>query len=159
MDHLTNRELLEMVSGASPESARETVEAHASQCPHCRARLTELSETWELLGKWQLPTHTPDLSDRIVSKAVSEAARGGWPQLLGSLLAKAAAAVLLAAAVGYGLGWTLRPKPQAGPSHSLGRTGEDNSVQALDLYALGSSSVGLADSLPGLHTNARKIPQ
>jgi len=158
MAHLTNRELLEMVSGTSPESVRETAAVHARQCPHCRARLAELSETWELLGKWQLPTHRPDLSGRIVSKAVSEAAKGGRPQLLGRLLAKAAAAVLLAAAVGYGLGWTLRPKPQAGTPHGLGRTWEDNGARALDLYALGSSSVGLADSLAGLHTNAREIP-
>ncbi len=159
MAHLTDRELLEMVSGALPESARETAEAHARQCAQCRARLTELGETWELLGKWQLPAHTPDLSGRIVSKATSGAASGRRPQLIGRGLAKAAAAVLMAAAVGYGLGRAFGPDPQAGPSRGPGRTGEDNAVRALDLQVLGSSPVGLADSLAGLHTDSREIPQ
>lgn len=159
MDHLTDRELLEMVSGALPKSLRKDADAHAGQCPRCGARLAALRDTWELLGEWRLSAHGPDLSDEIVRKAASGAARGRRRQPIGRGLAKAAAAVLVAAAVGYGMGRAFRPDPQAGPSYGRGRTEEADAVRVTDLHALGSSSVGLADSLPDLHTNTREIPQ
>lgn len=157
MAHLTNKELLEMASGDMSQSARATADAHAGQCPQCRARLAELRQTWELLGQWRLPAHAPDLSGRIVRQAANDAAGRRQPQLLGRLLAKAAAAVLVAAAAGYGLGRAFRPEPQAGSLQGPGRTEESDVVRTLDLHAIGSSPVGLADSLPGLHTNTQEI--
>lgn len=159
MAHLTDRELLRMVSGALPESARGIADAHARRCPQCGDRLKELADTWELLGQWPLPADMPDLSDRIVRMAASEPRRRRWRWPAGRLAAKAAAAVILAAAAGYGLGWASRTKPQAGPSRGWNRTGVGRVARDLDLHALGSSPIGLADWILSPNTETREIHQ
>ena len=162
MPHLTNRELLWLISGDPAESAGEKAEEHTKQCPDCRARLKALAETWQLLGTWQLPPEECDLTGRIVRAAAMQAdgSRRRWrarPAI--HQLAKAAAVVVLAAAIGYTVGRATRPEERPGFSRSVGGADEDELIRTLDLRALGSPPVGLADLLLPHTTNVREMPQ
>ena len=159
MEDLTDGELLGLVSGDLTGSARETAERHAGQCPQCRARLKELTDTWQLLGGWQLPADGPDLTDRIARAAAMAAQSRRHARPVARLLARAAAAALVAAAIGYSLGRASRPQRPATLSRSAGRVDEDDLMQVLHLRALGSLPVGLADLPLSNATDAGETPQ
>ena len=162
MDHLTNGELLRLVSGDLTGSARETADGHARQCPQCRVRLKQLADAWQLLGGWQLPADAPDLTDRIARAAAmaAEKRRRRWHAgPMGRLLARAVAAVLVAVTVGYALGRASRPERPARPSRGAVRVDEDDLMRALHLGTLGSLPVGLADLPLSNAIDARETPQ
>ena len=162
MRHLADGELLEMVSGRLTGPERAAADAHADQCPECRARLAELSSGWELLGRWELPDDTSDLRERVLEAAGRDRRETGgrwWTWLWARPLARAAAAVVLAGAGGFGLGWSTSPKAPSAGADVAGQMARSVVVREMRLDVLGSSPVGLEQTILGVESkNGEVLP-
>lgn len=100
MDHLTDKQLLDMLTQASPDPV---LAEHVSDCEACAARLQALEVPWEVLGQWAVDTPDIDLTDRILgSVRNSRVIRLQQPQAL----VRIAASIIIGAGVGSWLGGT-----------------------------------------------------
>lgn len=102
-----------------PAEPRAACETHLAACEGCRARLEEARRLHRVLGERAAHELTPDLLVRC-RQALDEALdreQVGWRKLLGEWLwplaarpAPGAVAALTLVVLGFGLGWTLRPR-------------------------------------------------
>jgi HEAT repeat protein len=126
--------------GETAPRERDDLEVHLAGCASCRAELSALEEAWETLGADPDATMTPEFRSRTVELLEDEIARRRIrsfrprPRVLRMLVA--AAAVLVAAAVGY----------LAAPREIPGGTKPANAS---------ASPVSAAPSWPELSTNPR----
>ncbi len=70
MDHLTDKQLLTMLS--DPAADRAPAE-HAAGCSECASRLQALKEPWDVLGQWTVDTPDIDLTDQVLSRVQGNA--------------------------------------------------------------------------------------
>ncbi len=73
MEHLTDKQLLELLEqfGDQLDRLDDGPMAHLDQCDRCMQRWLDLQASWDALGAWTVDMPQSDLSDRIVSRAVS----------------------------------------------------------------------------------------
>ncbi|MCF7975791.1 MAG: hypothetical protein K9N55_18380 [Phycisphaerae bacterium] len=65
MDHLTDNQLLNMMSQSALDDA---LNAHLADCNECAQRFQALKEPWDVLGQWTLDTPEIDLTDQVLSR-------------------------------------------------------------------------------------------
>ena len=65
MDHLTDKQLLNMLTDSAPDHG---LTAHVARCESCADRLKALQDPWEVLGQWTLDTPDIDLTDQVLGK-------------------------------------------------------------------------------------------
>ena len=101
--------------------ARVDCESHLTACEGCRARLEETRRLHALLKECPSPEPTPELlvASRMGLADALDREELGWRGLLRGWLpgfslvpARAAAMVLTLVVLGFGLGWTLRPRAE-----------------------------------------------
>ncbi len=145
MNHPTELELIEWTAGRlEPERAR-AVHAHVAVCEACARTAAAQRDTWDALGNWTVTPPACDLWPAVEAQlegtsAPARAGRPSWPRTA----VRAAAAILLAAAVGHVAGRWVRS-----------RVGEPAVAvafaESLHLDALGDgSAVGLSSALQTL---------
>jgi len=163
MQHVSDIELIELMSGRLSSQRRAAVEAHVSGCEHCRRRREEIARTWHLLGEWSVRPPKRHLAPAVEAairrqgrRLVPFPARPRWARPA----ARVAASVLLAVTVGQVAGRWARPKPAVPPEAgwSAGPEADAESVaEALYLTVFeGGSPAGLADALLGVAASAEE---
>ena len=70
MDHLTDKQLLSMLTDSAPD---HDLTEHVAQCESCATRLQAVKAPWEVLGQWTLDTPDIDLTDQVMSKVQGHA--------------------------------------------------------------------------------------
>jgi Putative zinc-finger/HEAT repeats len=146
----------------SPDS-RSAIEQHQDQCPSCRKRLESARELHDRLNQQPGQDPSPELlaqCRRELEEAIDrELQKVTWRGLLrdffagfAAVPATRAASLLTLLALGFGLGWTLRP---------LARTGQSflpASAPALNAADLGNFHInGISQVQPDLATGGVKI--
>jgi predicted anti-sigma-YlaC factor YlaD len=137
MDHVNDSQMLELLGEHLPETEHRQLMAHIDQCDRCREYWQQLSDSWNLLGDWDIDTTDVDLRARIMAR-VQQNTDIQWHQA-GSLL-KVAASILIAVSVGHVAGRLYR----ANAPH----TTDQQIVQAMHLGILSpNSATGWSDPL------------
>lgn len=102
-----------------PGEERAAFEAHRAECAHCRQALEETRSLHQLLGQRPAVEPSPELlveARQQLEEALDREEFGwrgllrGWFQGVPALHASRAASVLTILVLGFGLGWTLRPR-------------------------------------------------
>jgi hypothetical protein len=101
--------ILRLVAGELPSSEEESLLAHLADCPLCQSTLTQLRETWQVLGEWEV-IPPQDRQDAMLASASALQAEKGTPLLqrmrqLGAL--RIAASFALATGLGILAGRTV----------------------------------------------------
>ena len=65
MDHLTDKQLLNMLSQSALDNA---LNKHLADCDSCAQKLQALKEPWDMLGQWTLDAPDVDLTDEVLSR-------------------------------------------------------------------------------------------
>ena len=144
-DHPTELELIEWVADRLETERAEAVQAHVAACDACRQKASAQREAWDNAGGWDVRPPARDLWPAVEARLrddrhAAQVNRPGWPRVA----IRAAAAVLLAAAVGHVAGRLVRSRGGQSPPPTA-------FVQSLHLDALGGkSAVGLSDALQAL---------
>ena len=99
MEHINNITMLELLGGHIPESDRQPLRDHIENCPACRIRWREFSQTWADLDAITADASPRDLTDRI-NLALARPCRTSW-HIYSKPLLRIAASVLAATALGY----------------------------------------------------------
>ena len=68
MEHISDKNLLDMISGKLPKEKAALLVRHAKQCEQCRLRLQQLKQGWDFLGTWELKTPETDMSAVIMAR-------------------------------------------------------------------------------------------
>lgn len=119
---LTDAQLLELVQGK--DSLPQWVE-HLTICSACGERLSDLQETWVLLGAVSQPTSSRDLSGRILTEAARGSAPFPWLRVAAVFVVGSVVGMMAAFGVPHGSG------PVAAP------LGPQQVIDSLGLDALG----------------------
>jgi len=139
MEHLTEKQLLEALK---PENGPGTGDIlnHLSECVDCQQRLTELQQTWDMLGAWTIEVPDIDLTDRIVKKIKVPPIRTVhlWES---RTLVHIAASII----IGMGLGGLL-----GRPAHPVVSADEVARSMYLDVLTLDSSTGWTSPLLQGI---------
>ena len=142
MDHLENRQMLEMLAGQVPSGQVDAGKRHMAECAQCRLRWEDLQATWGDLGQWDFQASDYDFTASILEKvpraqAIADAPAVRFFRL--SSMVRIAASVLLGLFVGH----------LAGRIPATGLTpSEQDIVQAMHLETLTlSSSTGFGEPL------------
>jgi hypothetical protein len=94
MDHLTDKQLLTMLTDSASDHA---LAEHAACCSECASRLQALKDPWDVLGQWTLDTPDIDVTDRVLGKIQGKASVYlGQPRAL----IRIAASILIGVGVG-----------------------------------------------------------
>ncbi len=98
MDHLTDKQLLNMLTDSASDP---DLTEHAAECDSCAHRLQALKIPWDVLGQWTLDAPEMDLTDQVLSRV-----RGNRPIYLQQpqALIRIAASIIIGAGVGSWLG-------------------------------------------------------
>ncbi|HUW82625.1 MAG TPA: zf-HC2 domain-containing protein [Phycisphaerae bacterium] len=150
MPHVTDSELIKHVAGELPQPQRARVDEHVAACRPCRDRQREISQTWEVLGDWQVEPLATDLADAVQGTASRQhqaaTNRPARWQRRASVLLRAAAAILVAVALGHLAGRWTAPSPSDTASAGADRLARstDADVVPLGVLELGSAT-GWAD--------------
>lgn len=113
MKHMADIELIEFVAGHLDGDRGTAVKAHIQQCPQCAERLQGYSQTWQMLGAWELPVNRSPGTEEVGRAALQEPGPRIWRLRHRDAYAflRIAAAVAIVAVAGYSAGrWTARPK-------------------------------------------------
>lgn len=104
MTEPTDLELVDHFLGRGPAGARSRIDAQLTQAPELKQRYDDLAATWELLGAADVPLAQRDLWDGLAEKLQYQPSRLTVlaPVFRAPFWARAAAAVVVAACVGYG---------------------------------------------------------
>ena len=151
MAHPGDLELIEFTSGHLPAGRRSAVEAHLAGCAACRQRHSDVAETWQVLGLWEVSDSARDRSAAVVAaaRAARKRSEPTWRRHLAGAL-RFAAALVLSLGLGYGAGRLARPG--SGPSDAgppvIAPADAGAAAEALSLHVLEAGSpAGLAESL------------
>jgi hypothetical protein len=98
MDHLTDKQLLNMLTDSAPDLG---VAEHVADCDSCAQRLQALKVPWDVLGQWTLDAPDMDLTDQVLSRV--QANRPIYLQQPQALI-RIAASILIGVGVGSWLG-------------------------------------------------------
>jgi hypothetical protein len=100
MDHLTDKQLLNMLSQPVRD---KTFADHLAGCESCAQRLQSLKDPWDALGQWDVDAPDIDLTNRILSKI-----QGNAPIFLQQprALIRVAASIIIGVGAGSWLGQT-----------------------------------------------------
>ena len=145
MNHPTELELVEWTAGRLEPERAEAVRAHVADCEACARTASAQRDTWDALGDWTVTPPACDLWPAVEARlegtsAPARAVGRGWFRTV----FRAAAAILLAAAVGHVAGRWVRSRVGEPPV-------EVAFVESLHLEALaGESAVGLSSALQTL---------
>lgn len=144
MQHLTEAQLLELIGGHLGPGDSAAAEDHLDACDACRLKHQQLFKTWQVLGQWEAARPDRDLREPIV--AAADRRQGTWRR--SALVAmKAAAAIVLAWAVGYEAGRSYRPEAPMGPEELKQRAAASIYLDAFESGTpAGLSEYVLADS-------------
>ena len=139
MPHVKDSELIKYVAGELPQPQRARVDEHVAACGRCKDRQRQISQTWEVLGDWQVEPLASDLAD-AVSVAVRREREAGTRQPAGwrraSVLLRAAAAILVAVGLGHlAARWTA-PSPSDTASAGADRLAQSSDADAVPLGVL-----------------------
>jgi hypothetical protein len=98
MDHLTDKQLLNMLTQPAVDNA---LTEHVAECDSCAQRLQALEVPWHVLGQWTLDAPDIDLTDSVLSRA-----RGNRPIYLQQpqALIRIAASIIIGVGAGSWLG-------------------------------------------------------
>lgn len=100
MDHLTDKQLLNMLT----DSARDhDLTEHVAQCNSCADRLEALKVSWDVLGQWAIDTPDIDVTDQVLSKAQAQNSRPIMLQQPQALI-RVAASIIIGVGAGSWLG-------------------------------------------------------
>jgi len=145
MNHPSELELIEWAAGRlEPERAR-AVHAHVAVCEACARTAAAQRDTWDALGDWTVAPPACDLWPAVEAQlegasAPARAGRPSWPRTV----FRAAAAIVLAAAVGHVAGRWVRSRVGKPPVAVA-------FAESLHLEALASeSAAGLSTALQTL---------
>ena len=149
MAHVEGSELIKYVAGELPQPQRARVDEHLAACRPCRDRQRQISQTWRVLGDWQVEPLESDLADavNVAVRREREAGTGqpaAWRRA--SVLLRAAAAILVAVGIGHlAARWTapLPPRPVTSGVDLLAQSEAADGVP-LGVLELGSAT-GWAD--------------
>ena len=149
MDHPAELELIEWVAGRLTPERAAAIETHLAACDPCRHKASAQRQTWDAMGDWTVTPRAHHLWSCVEARLRDTSGhvrreRTGWPWMV----VRAAAAILLAAAVGHVAGRWVR-------SRTVGPPSTTTFAEALHLDALGAESpVGLTAAMrplmPGL---------
>ncbi|HUU91661.1 MAG TPA: hypothetical protein VM238_10665 [Phycisphaerae bacterium] len=145
MNHPTELELIEWTAGRLERERAEAVGAHVADCEVCARTASAQRDTWDALGDWTVAPPACDLWPAVEARiegtsAPARAVGPSWPRTV----FRAAAAILLAAAVGHVAGRWVRSRMGKPPVEAA-------FVESLRLDALGGeSAVGLSTALQTL---------
>ena len=100
MDHLTDKQLLNMLTDSAPDLG---VTEHVADCDSCAQRLQALKVPWDVLGQWAIDTPGLDVTDQVLSKAQAQNNRSiMWQQP--QALIRIAASIIIGVGAGSWLG-------------------------------------------------------
>jgi len=145
MNHPTELELIEWTAGRLEPERAQAVRAHVAVCEACARTAATQRDTRDALGDWTVTPPARDLWPAVEAQlegtaAPARAGRPSWPRTA----VRAAAAILLAAAVGHVAGRWVRSRVGKPPVEAA-------FVESLHLEALaGESAVGLSSALQTL---------
>jgi anti-sigma factor RsiW len=148
MKHMADIELIEFVAGRLDGDRGVAVKAHVEQCPQCAERVRDYSQTWQMLGAWQLPVDRHLRTGEVLQTVPQEPAPRIWrlrkQDIYGFL--RIAAAIGIVAGAGYSAGqWTARPQAPMASADAPGYL----SVLASDSAGSLSQLILNEDSAPG----------
>jgi len=99
MEHPNDITMLELLGGHIPESDQQPLRDHIENCPACRIRCKEFSQTWADLDALKADASQRDLTSRI-NLAIAGPSKPNW-YLDSKPLLRIAASVLVATVLGY----------------------------------------------------------
>ena len=115
MEHVKQIEMIELAARRLDAEREKIVLTHLQNCPTCRARLEEITRTWDVLGAWKVqPAAHVDVTQRASSCGLrDEHPARSFIRLPGIGMAmRIAAAIVVAVLAGYEGGRrTVRPTP------------------------------------------------
>ena len=102
MKHISDIVMLDMLGGHIDENKRRLLIGHIEDCPDCRRRWRQLSQTWQVLTDVPADSSQIDLTDRINS-ALKKPSQNRLFIYVKPLI-RIAASVLLAVVIGHLVG-------------------------------------------------------
>lgn len=100
MDHLTDKQLLNMLTDSASDSG---LTEHVAECKSCADRLEALKVPWDVLGQWAIDTPGIDVTDQVLSKAQAQNNRSIMLQQPQALI-RVAASIIIGVGAGSWLG-------------------------------------------------------
>ncbi len=76
-NHITDSELVSMLSGHMDKPQQEDAQEHMRGCDDCSKRMESMRQTWDQLGDWDVPSPTPDVTERVLAQVTTESAAAG----------------------------------------------------------------------------------
>ena len=144
MKHIKDIELIALLEKHLAPAARSAVERHLSDCQECRMRKTEIAETWDILGTWDLQSPQEDLCESILARSRQESKH----KPIGYL--RIAASIIAAVGIGYIAGQWIDVNGLSGTNltQSQVEIDEQDVAENLGLAALDNDSYpGIAEAI------------
>ena len=141
--------IVRLASGELPPGEERDLREHLETCETCTSAYTEMCQTWNTLGEWQVDVSGIDLAERVLAEADAEGRCPSQPIRLAGHWAvplRAAASIVVAVGLGVAAGHLVPAgKSAAIPESSASLAGI---TEALELIGFASeSATGLAFSL------------
>ena len=143
-------QLVDVACGTEPSTE---VSKHVESCTACATTLAELRKTMALLDEWQAPEPTPYFDVRLQARLREEQqkAHASWLDWFRKPVLGAAAALLIAAAVGLMQTHDAGSVPQPQPAQFLAGT-PSGDLQFLDKNSDVLQDFDVLDALDGTNT-------
>lgn len=127
MTCLSDDRLIRLSAGQLPQPEHQAAEEHLATCASCQERREAMQVTYDRLGQWEVVSPPRDLTHAVLAAAGRQSVHRRWYEH-----GRIAAAVLLAAGVGWTGGrWT---RPAAPPA--VGTVSTDHMAQVVGLDVL-----------------------
>ena len=102
MEHINDKQMLDMLGNHIQINEQESLLAHIAQCSNCQQRLNELKQIWDDLGALEIDTSRLDLLPNLTSAIHHRSRHINFLSVQG--LTRIAASILLAAVIGHAAG-------------------------------------------------------
>ena len=109
MEHISDIELIEYLSGNLTEPRAAEVQEHTAECPQCSQNIEQMQKLSDTLGLWEVETAGHDVAERVITRVQESqsgrysATRSRLVRLMPQVL-RIAASIIIAVGLGHKLG-------------------------------------------------------